>query len=61
MAVLPIESMRDGGLLWFTDLTLADPYYAMPLLTMATFLVTIEVGEPVLYLKFPLFKWVVMA
>ncbi|KAK2143829.1 hypothetical protein LSH36_810g01050 [Paralvinella palmiformis] len=44
MAVLPIESMRDGGLLWFTDLTLADPYYAMPLLTMATFLVTIEVG-----------------
>ncbi|XP_076470858.1 mitochondrial inner membrane protein OXA1L-like [Babylonia areolata] len=44
MANLPVESMKTGGLLWFTDLTLPDPFYAMPLMTMATFLLTIELG-----------------
>jgi len=32
MANLPVESMKEGGLFWFTDLTLADPYYILPLL-----------------------------
>lgn len=36
MASLPVESMETGGILWFTDLTLRDPYYALPLLTSAT-------------------------
>lgn len=44
MANLPLESMKTGGLFWFTDLTLPDQFYAMPLLTMATFLLTIEFG-----------------
>ncbi|KAK7481673.1 hypothetical protein BaRGS_00027046 [Batillaria attramentaria] len=44
MANLPVESMKTGGLLWFTDLTLPDQFYAMPLMTMATFLLTIELG-----------------
>ncbi|XP_064611199.1 mitochondrial inner membrane protein OXA1L-like [Liolophura sinensis] len=44
MANLPVESMKTGGMFWFTDLTVADPFYALPLLTMATFLLTVEVG-----------------
>jgi YidC/Oxa1 family membrane protein insertase len=44
MANLPVESMQHGGLLWFQDLTLPDQFYAMPLITMATFLLTIEVS-----------------
>lgn len=44
MANLPVQSMTTGGLAWFTDLTIPDPFYALPLITMATFLVTIEVG-----------------
>ena len=44
MANLPVESMKTGGILWFHDLTLPDQFYAMPLLTMATFLLTIEVN-----------------
>jgi len=43
MANLPVQSMAHGGLAWFTDLTVPDPFYALPLITMATFLVTIEV------------------
>jgi len=44
MANLPVESMSYGGIWWFTDLTVADPYYLLPLLTAGTLLVTIELG-----------------
>lgn len=44
MANLPVESMKEGGLFWFTDLTLADPYYLLPLITSATVFVTLELG-----------------
>jgi hypothetical protein len=44
MAELPVVSMQTGGLLWFTDLTIQDPFYALPLMTVATLFVTIEVG-----------------
>jgi YidC/Oxa1 family membrane protein insertase len=43
MATLPVESMTQGGILWFVDLTVPDPYYLLPLLTSATMLATIEV------------------
>ena len=33
MANLPLESMMHGGLFWFEDLTIADPFYLLPLLT----------------------------
>lgn len=33
MANLPLESMMHGGLFWFEDLTVADPFYALPLMT----------------------------
>lgn len=44
MANLPVESLKDGGLWWFTDLTVADPYYLMPIITSLTMLATIELG-----------------
>lgn len=45
MTGLPVESMKTGGILWFPDLTIPDPIYALPLLTAATLFATIEVGE----------------
>ena len=44
MAYLPVESLRTGGILWFTDLTVPDPFYALPLMTMASLLATLELG-----------------
>lgn len=44
MTGLPVESMKTGGILWFPDLTIPDPIYALPLLTAATLFATIEVG-----------------
>ncbi|XP_003700990.1 OXA1L mitochondrial inner membrane protein [Megachile rotundata] len=33
MALLPVESLKTGGLWWFTDLTVPDPYYVLPIFT----------------------------
>lgn len=44
MANLPVESMREGGLWWFTDLTIADPYCLLPLITSVTLWITMEVS-----------------
>ena len=44
MANTPVESMREGGLFWFTDLTVADPTFMLPVITSATLLLTIEIG-----------------
>ncbi|CAH1390705.1 unnamed protein product [Nezara viridula] len=44
MANLPVESLRNGGFLWFTDLTLCDQFYLLPIITSLTLAVTIEVG-----------------
>ena len=33
MAALPVPGLEDGGLFWFRDLTVADPYYILPLAT----------------------------
>ncbi|CAK9799389.1 Mitochondrial inner membrane protein OXA1L [Anthophora quadrimaculata] len=41
MANAPVESLKYGGVWWFTDLTIADPYYLLPICTTATlYLVT---------------------
>lgn len=37
-------SFKQGGALWFTDLSIADPTYLMPVLASAGFLITIELG-----------------
>lgn len=44
MVKVPVESMKEGGLWWFKDLTVPDPYYLLPLFTSTTLLITIEVG-----------------
>ncbi len=43
MANAPVESMQYGGLFWFSDLTVCDPYYILPMLTSVTVWATMEV------------------
>ena len=33
MAALPVPSFETGGVLWFTDLTTADPFFILPIVT----------------------------
>ncbi|XP_075229703.1 mitochondrial inner membrane protein OXA1L-like isoform X2 [Lycorma delicatula] len=44
MANIPVKSMRDGGLFWFTDLTVPDQFYLLPVITSASMLASIEIG-----------------
>jgi YidC/Oxa1 family membrane protein insertase len=44
MAACPVESMKDGGALWFTDLTVPDPYYLLPLITSSSLFIHIKIG-----------------
>ncbi|XP_055606282.1 mitochondrial inner membrane protein OXA1L [Uranotaenia lowii] len=44
MANTPVESLHTGGLFWFTDLTLCDQFYALPIITSITMFLTIELG-----------------
>lgn len=44
MVNAPVESLHEGGALWFTDLTVPDPYYILPVITCATLFATIKVG-----------------
>ncbi|XP_013140550.1 PREDICTED: mitochondrial inner membrane protein OXA1L [Papilio polytes] len=44
MANCPVESMMHGGLWWFTDLTVPDQFFLLPLITSATLAATIELG-----------------
>ncbi|KAG8277554.1 Mitochondrial inner membrane protein oxa1l [Homalodisca vitripennis] len=44
MSSIPVESLKTGGLWWFTDLTVPDQFYILPLITSATLFLTIKVG-----------------
>ncbi|EIE26611.1 hypothetical protein COCSUDRAFT_39658 [Coccomyxa subellipsoidea C-169] len=44
LSAAKVPSMTEGGVAWFTDLTLADPYYALPIMSSAVFLLTVELG-----------------
>ncbi|MBN3299764.1 OXA1L protein, partial [Amia calva] len=44
MAYLPVPSMQSGGLWWFSDLTMADPFYILPLAVTVTMLGVVELG-----------------
>ncbi|KAJ8683965.1 hypothetical protein QAD02_019757 [Eretmocerus hayati] len=44
MVRAPVDSMKEGGMLWFTDLTVPDPYYLLPVITCATLFLTIKTG-----------------
>ncbi|KAJ9053726.1 hypothetical protein DSO57_1021517 [Entomophthora muscae] len=44
MAEAPVPFFNVGGLSWITDLTVADPYYILPVLSGLGFLATVELG-----------------
>ncbi|KAG7265644.1 hypothetical protein CRUP_016491 [Coryphaenoides rupestris] len=44
MAYLPVPSLQTGGTLWFQDLTMADPYYLLPLAVTGTMFFILELG-----------------
>ncbi|KAM6908864.1 mitochondrial inner membrane protein OXA1L [Xenentodon cancila] len=44
MSYLPVPSMQTGGLLWFTDLTAADPFYILPFAVTGTMFFILELG-----------------
>lgn len=44
MAYAPIPSMMTEGTLWFTDLTLNDPTFLLPIISSALLMVSFEVG-----------------
>mmetsp|Transcript_5739 Transcript_5739/g.11224 ORF Transcript_5739/g.11224 Transcript_5739/m.11224 type:complete len:436 (+) Transcript_5739:62-1369(+) len=44
LAAAKVPSMVDGGTLWFQDLTVADPTYALPIISAASFLLMIELN-----------------
>lgn len=35
MAGLPVPSLETGGALWFQDLSVADPFFILPVITAA--------------------------
>ena len=43
MTNLPLESMKTGGIYWFSDLTVPDPTYVLPLMACLMFISNIEV------------------
>ncbi|XP_051258412.1 mitochondrial inner membrane protein OXA1L [Dicentrarchus labrax] len=44
MAYLPVPSLMTGGVLWFPDLTIADPFYILPLFVTGTMFFIVELG-----------------
>jgi membrane protein insertase Oxa1/YidC/SpoIIIJ len=45
MCNLPVESFQTGGLGWFTDLTIADPYCILPLIATSSILLMVYVSQ----------------
>ena len=44
MANAPVQSLTTGGILWFPDLTLADPTCVLPLVTASTLFLQLYLG-----------------
>lgn len=44
MSELPVPGLENGGFLWLKDLTMADPYFILPLMTGLAFHVTFKVS-----------------
>ena len=45
MADLPVPSLETGGMLWFQNLAIPDPYYLLPLAAAGMFVVSMRVGS----------------
>jgi YidC/Oxa1 family membrane protein insertase len=39
------DELKAGGMLWFTDLSVPDPLYILPVMSSATFLLLVELGK----------------
>ncbi|EAQ86262.1 hypothetical protein CHGG_07515 [Chaetomium globosum CBS 148.51] len=46
MSALPVPSFETGGILWFTDLTAADPLFIMPIVTGLVVMVGMRIPLP---------------
>lgn len=44
MAALPLPELQTTSFLWLTDLTVADPYYLLPMITSTTIYFTLKVS-----------------
>jgi len=44
MVNVPVESMKSEGLFWFTNLTIGDPYYLLPLFNSLSIWAQMELG-----------------
>ncbi|XP_054714895.1 mitochondrial inner membrane protein OXA1L-like [Uloborus diversus] len=44
MAKAPVESMKEGGIWWATDLTIPDPIYVMPIIACGTLYIVLKIG-----------------
>lgn len=44
MAALPVPGLESAGTLWFTDLTMPDPLYVLPLVSMVLMYFTFQVS-----------------
>jgi len=44
MVNLPVESMKEGGLFWFVNLTTSDPYYLLPLINVLSIMIQTQLG-----------------
>ncbi len=45
MSYLPVPQFKEGGALWFQDLTAADPYYILPVLSMGLQTLVLKYGS----------------
>lgn len=44
LTAIPAEGMTTGGALWFTDLTVPDPFYILPVITCSSMFLLFEYG-----------------
>ncbi|KAG0639431.1 60Kd inner membrane protein-domain-containing protein [Tuber brumale] len=44
MSDIPIPELTEGGLSWFTDLSVADPFYLLPMATSASLFAQLSLG-----------------
>ena len=44
MSAYPVDGMATEGLFWFQNLTLPDPYFALPVITSATLFAVLKLG-----------------
>lgn len=51
MCNLPVDSMTTGGMLWFNDLTICDPFYLLPIMASLSILLVAMVSIIMIFLS----------